>query len=103
MTHITVINILCCLVGISFSFLTRLQSAMKRKGGKPSGQKWVAENWLETMLGTIATFTAIFFMDEIGSTLGFTVEPGTGEAFFSFLCGLNGQFFISKIQSLIRK
>lgn len=104
MTHITLLNIAAFLAGMAFTFLSRLQSAMQRKGKMQlSRGKWVAENWLDTLLGSIASFCAVFFMDELSSMIGFAVEPGGGEAFYSFMCGLNGQFLVSKIKGLIKK
>lgn len=77
---------------------------MQRKGKMPlSRGKWVAENWLDTLLGAVASFCAVFFMDELSATVGISVETGTGEAFYSFMCGLNGQFLVSKIKGLIKK
>lgn len=104
MTHITLLNIVAFLMGQAFTFLSRLSSAMQRKGKVPlSRGKWVSENWLDTMLGAVASFCFVFFMDELSSMVGFSVQPGTGEIFYSFMCGLNGQFLVSKIKGLIKK
>lgn len=103
MIHITLLNILAFLVGQAFSFLYRLSSAMQRKGKTPlSRGKWVSENWIDTLLGAFASFSAVFFMDEMSALVGFTIQPGTGEIFYSFMCGLNGQFLVSKIKGLIK-
>lgn len=103
MTHITVINLVALIAGMAFAFLSRLHSAMQKKSKVPfSRGKWVAENWVETMLGAIATFCGLFFMDELGAAFGISMEPGTGELFYSFMCGLNGQFLVSKIKGLIK-
>lgn len=104
MTHITFLNIVAFLAGMGFTFLSRLQSAMQRKSKMPlSRGKWVSENWIDTLLGAVASFCAVFFMDELSSMVGFAVEQGTGEAFYSFMCGLNGQFLVSKVKGLIKK
>lgn len=103
MTHITLLNILAFLLGQSFSFLSRLSSAMQRKGKTPlSRGKWVSENWIDTLLGTVASFCFVAFMDELSASVGFVVKEGTGELFYSFMCGLNGQFLVSKIKGLIK-
>lgn len=98
----TLMNILFGIVGMTIVFLVRLDAAMKRKEVKFSGRKWFSENWLETVLGAIGTFCGIFLMDDLGSFFGITLEAGRGEASYSLFFGLNGQFIISKLKSIIK-
>lgn len=98
MEHLTLLNVFMCLVGQTVVFLSRLQSAMQKKDKAPfSMGRWVTENWIEGLLGLIGSFCGIFWMDDLDSMFGVTIEEGKGEAFWSLFCGLNGQYFISRL------
>lgn len=98
MEHLTIATVIAGLLGIVATFLVRLGAAQRAKVKTPfSFSIWIAENWIDLTLGVIGTIAGIMFADTLTGIFGIDLTSENSYNAHAFICGLGGQFLISKL------